>query len=90
MAMPQYKLRTLINKKLGYRNFNALLNEHRIKDACTQLSNPEKDNLPILTIALSMGYQSIAPFNVAFRDIVGLTPSAYRKQSHREQIAVSQ
>ncbi len=84
LAMPQYKLRHLINKKLGYRNFNALLNEFRVKDACEQLSDPEKNQSPVLTIALTVGYQSVAPFNQAFRDLKGQTPTEFRKQSQRE------
>lgn len=81
LAMPQYRLRALINQRLGYRNFNALLHEYRIKDACAMLTDPDSNNLPILTIALTVGYQSIAPFNQAFRDLKGMTPSAYRQQS---------
>ena len=68
LAMPEYRLRALINKRLGYRNFNALLHEYRLRDACEQLADPAKAHLPILTIALDVGYQSIAPFNQAFRD----------------------
>jgi len=79
MAIPQYRLRQLIHTRLGYRNFNTLLHDYRIKDACEQLSDPQKQDLPVLTIALSLGYQSIAPFNQAFRDIVGQTPTGYRK-----------
>lgn len=84
LAMPQYKLRHLINKKLGYRNFNALLNEFRVKDACEQFSDPEKNQSPVLTIALTVGYQSIAPFNQAFRELKGVTPTEFRKKSQRE------
>jgi len=81
LSMPQYKLRNLVNRKLGYRNFNALLNEYRIEEACKQFSNADKNHLPILTIALSIGYQSIAPFNQAFRELKGVAPSVYRRQS---------
>lgn len=84
LAMPQYKLRHLINTKLGYRNFNALLNKFRIKDACEQFSDPEKNQSPVLTIALTVGYQSIAPFNQAFRELKGVTPTEFRKKSQRE------
>ena len=42
------------------------------------LSNPIKKDLPVLTIALSLGYQSISPFNQAFRELVGQTPTQYR------------
>jgi AraC-like DNA-binding protein len=80
LGVPEYRLRALINKRLGYRNFNALLHEYRLRDACAQLADPAKAHLPILTIALDVGYQSIAPFNQAFRDAMGCTPSAYRRE----------
>lgn len=80
LAIPEYRLRALINKRLGYRNFNALLHEYRLRDACAWLADPAKAHLPILTIALDVGYQSVAPFNQAFRDAKGCTPSAYRRQ----------
>jgi len=73
----------VINKQLGYRNFNALLHEYRLRDACAQLADPAKTQLPILTIALEVGYQSITPFNQAFRDAMGCTPSAYRQRRAR-------
>jgi len=78
MTIPQYRLRQLINSRLGYRNFNALLNAYRIRAACEQLSDPLKKDVPVLTIALSLGYQSISPFNQAFRELVGQTPTQYR------------
>lgn len=80
LAIPEYRLRALINKRLGYRNFNALLHEYRLRDACEQLADPAKARIPILTIALDVGYQSITPFNQAFRDAMGCTPSAYRRR----------
>ena len=80
LAIPEYRLRALINKQLGYRNFNALLHEYRLRDACKQLADPAKAHIPILTIALDVGYQSIAPFNQAFRVARGCTPSAYRRR----------
>ena len=33
LSIPEYKLRRLINQRLGYRNFNVFLNEHRIAEA---------------------------------------------------------
>lgn len=89
LAIPQYKLRHLVNKELGYRNFNALLNDYRVKDACQQLSNPKENSTPVLTIALTVGYQSIAPFNQAFRELMGTTPTDFRKQSQYADIASS-
>lgn len=79
LGMPEYRLRKLIHEQLGYRNFNALLHHYRLGEACAMLADP-KNSLPILTIALTVGYNSINPFNRAFRDAHGMTPSAYRAQ----------
>ena len=76
----EYRLRAFIHKQLGFRNFNAMLHQYRIEDAGNVLSDNENQNTPILTIALSVGYQSITPFNKAFREIKGVTPSEYRKR----------
>jgi AraC-like DNA-binding protein len=84
LAMPEYRLRKLIHEQLGYRNFNALLHDYRIAEACRDLADPTKNSLPILTIALTVGYNSINPFNRAFRDAKGMTPSAFRAQAHAE------
>ena len=79
MAIPEYRLRQLIHSRLGYRHFNTLLHTYRIREACRLLADPGNPKMPVLTIALSVGYQSIGPFNQAFREIVGDTPTGYRK-----------
>lgn len=81
LSIPEYRLRKLIHERLGYRNFNVLLHEHRIREASAALSDSTQSHLPILTIALTAGYQSINPFNRAFRDLNGVTPSEYRKKA---------
>ena len=80
LNLPEYRLRAFIHKKLAYRNFNAMLHTYRIEDASEVLADKSKSGVPILTIALSVGYQSITPFNNAFRQIMGVTPSEYRKR----------
>ncbi len=79
IRIPEYRLRRLINTRLGYRNFSQMLNEYRIAEAAQALADPAQRRLPILTIALSVGYQSINPFNRAFRELKDTTPSAYRQ-----------
>jgi AraC-like DNA-binding protein len=76
---PEHRLRALINQRLGYRNFSAFLNAHRIADARAWLSDPAKVDLPVLTIAMDLGYGSLAPFNRAFREATGQTPTDYRR-----------
>ncbi len=82
--LPEYRLRALINKHLGYRNFNALLHEYRIEDASQMLADRSQRHLPVLTIALTVGYQSITPFNNAFRQMKGVTPTEFRKRALQE------
>ena len=81
LKMPEYRLRAFIQRELGFRNFNAMLHRYRIGDAANMLSDAQNLNVPVLTIALSVGYQSITPFNNAFREIKGVTPSEYRKKN---------
>lgn len=75
LECPEHHLRKLINQRLGYTNFSAFLNHYRIEEARKRLI---ESHLPVLSIALDLGYGSIAPFNRAFKDSVGLTPTAYR------------
>lgn len=84
VAIPEYRLRRLIHERLQYRNFNALLHRYRIEEACALLADPQRRHLPILTIALTVGYNSINPFNRAFRELKGMTPSEFRARSHAD------
>ena len=84
VAIPEYRLRRLIHERLQYRNFNALLHRYRIEEACALLADPGRRHLPILTIALTVGYNSINPFNRAFRELKGMTPSEFRARAHAD------
>jgi len=77
----EHHLRKLINQSLGYTNFNAFLNHYRIEAACKRLV---ETSLPVLTIALDVGYGSIASFNRAFKEISGTTPTAYRTAAQQQ------
>jgi len=73
-------LRRLINQRLGHRNFNAFVNGFRLAEALAALADPGRRDLPVLTIALTAGFQSIGPFNRAFKMATGLTPTEFRRQ----------
>lgn len=79
LKTPEHRLRSLINAGLGYRNFSGFLNYYRIEAIKEAFAKPENSRIPVLTIALDHGYNSLAPFNRAFRDIEGMTPTAYRR-----------
>lgn len=78
LGIPEYRVRAVINKELGYRNFNEYLNEYRINEAAERLrSEPET---PVSNIALDAGYRTLSSFNRAFRKEKETTPTAYREQ----------
>jgi len=81
LAVPEYRLRRLINQRLGYRNFNAFINGFRLDEVRAALTDPARRELPVLTIALDSGFQSIGPFNRAFKAATGLTPTEFRKEN---------
>ena len=76
---PPHVLRRIINQELGYRNFSSFLSKWRIAEAKKVLSDPVRARDQILQIALEVGYGSVAPFNRAFKDALGVTPSEFRK-----------
>ncbi len=78
LGVQEYRLRRLINTRLGYRNFNQFLNHYRIKETAMRLRNPADAHLPIVSIALEAGYGSLGPFNRAFREQMKMTPGQYR------------
>ena len=73
------RLRRLINQRLGYRNFNVFLNNHRIEEAKAALADPSQAEVPVITIAMDAGFQSLGPFNRAFKATTGVTPTEYRR-----------
>ena len=81
VGIPEHQLRKLINGALGFRNFSTFLNARRIEDAKAQLADGENARKQILQLALDLGYGSIAPFNRAFKQATGQTPTAFRKAS---------
>ncbi len=81
LDVPDYRLRQAINEGLGYRNFNAFLNRYRLDDAKAALSAPDQRDVPVLTIAIDAGFQSIGPFNRAFKAAMGVTPTEFRRQA---------
>lgn len=79
LDVPEYRLRRLINQRLGHRNFSSFMNGYRLAEAAAALADPHQREVPVLTIALDAGFQSIGPFNRAFKAEYGKTPTEYRR-----------
>jgi len=77
----EHVLRKVINRGMGFRNFNDFLHAQRIREACEELASPERARLPVLTIAMNVGYGSIGAFNRAFKARIGMTPTEYRRNT---------
>ena len=88
--IPEHRLRHLINQHLGYRNFSDYLNHHRVEAAKGRLSNRDDRHTSVLTIAMDLGYGSLGPFNRAFKERTGKTPTEYRNQSLSSHLAAAQ
>ncbi|WP_394223503.1 helix-turn-helix domain-containing protein [Alteromonas gracilis] len=80
LELPEHQLRKVINQELGFSNFSHYLNSYRIPEVCRKLEDPKQRHVPILTLALEAGFNSIAPFNRAFKHHLGITPKQYREQ----------
>lgn len=83
MNLPEHRLRTLINRELGHRNFSTFINGYRIaaaKEALTETSGTQKT---ILEIAFDCGFASLGPFNRAFRAVTGQSPTEFRERARR-------
>lgn len=79
--LPEHRLRRLINQGLGFRNYTAFLNTRRLAEAKGVLADPAQARTPILTLALDLGYGSVGPFNRAFKDDTGVTPTEWRTRA---------
>ncbi len=80
LGVQEYRLRRHINGVLGHRNFAAFLNGYRLAEVKSALADATQKEVPIITIALDAGFGSLGPFNRAFREAEGMTPSEYRVQ----------
>jgi AraC-like DNA-binding protein len=83
-GIPETQLRRLINDRLGYRNFPSYVNAHRIACAKARLSDPGEARISVSTIAYDIGFASLGPFNRAFREETGVSPTEWRRKALNE------
>ena len=62
-------------------NFNQFVNQYRVKKACEFLSDRKKDVYTIESLGDSVGFKSKSAFYHAFKEITGVNPSTFRKNS---------
>jgi AraC-like DNA-binding protein len=75
------RLRRLINDHLGHRNFPSYVNAHRIAAACSRLTDAGEARTSVSAIAYDIGFGSLGPFNRAFRESTGKSPTEWRREA---------
>lgn len=77
-SKPKY-VSQVINE-MYQKNFSNLLSDYRIKEASKRLADIENyGHLTIESVSASVGFKSRSNFVVAFKRVIGLTPSEYQR-----------
>ena len=76
LSMPERVVSSAINNGLD-TTFNGLINRLRVEAVAHELEHSQID---LLSIAFEAGFNSKSSFNRAFRDHMGITPTAYRRR----------
>ncbi len=78
---PARSISQVLNEVYG-KNFNNILTECRIREACRRLQQPDaKSRYTIEVLSESVGFKSRTNFAANFKALTGLTPSQYIKLS---------
>ncbi|MCC8036666.1 MAG: AraC family transcriptional regulator [Bacteroidales bacterium] len=78
---PSKAVSQVINEMYG-KNFNNLLTEQRVRQACVRLQDPEqRRRYTIASLAESVGFKSRTNFTTNFKSVTGLTPSQFIHES---------
>jgi AraC-like DNA-binding protein len=81
VGVPEHRLRRLINDNLGHRNFAAFVNTRRIEAAKALLADPAQSRTTVAAVAFDLGFGSLGPFNRAFKEATGQTPTQWRREA---------
>lgn len=72
----------ILNKHLE-SNFYDFVNNYRIQEVKNKLNNPIYKHLSILGIALESGFNSKTTFNRVFKQVTGVTPREFQKNTKK-------
>jgi len=69
-----------VNQMTDY-NYSKYIAHLRVEEAKHLLTSPDHQQFKIAAIAYDSGFNSLSSFNAVFKEMTGLTPNEYRKQS---------
>lgn len=79
LQIPSQTLSRIINEKFEL-NFFEFINQYRVEEVKSKISEPEFDHLSLLGIAFDCGFNTKSAFNRVFKKMTGVTPSEYKNQ----------
>lgn len=79
LGVSTHQLSQLINEQLGI-NYTRFIKTYRIAAAKRLLLEQPEET--VLNIALQTGFNSLSSFHASFKELVGQTPGAFRKQQY--------
>ncbi len=79
LGISKHHVSQVINQVYGV-NFFEYINLLRIEEAKQLLAASDKKSMNVIEVAYTVGYSTKNTFNSAFRRIVGVTPTEYRRQ----------
>jgi AraC-like DNA-binding protein len=80
LQIPSHLLSRIINEKLK-NNFFDFINQYRVEEVKSKISEPAFAHLSILGIAFDCGFNTKSAFNRVFKKLTGITPSEYKKKT---------
>ncbi len=79
MSIASHQLSQLLNEKLD-RNFFDFINSYRIEEAKKILQSPRGAQRKISSVAIEVGFSTMAAFYNAFKKHTNTTPTRYKKE----------
>ena len=79
-GLAQKIISAVLNQHL-HKSFNEFINKYRVAAFKERMQRPESNQLTIAGIAMECGFNSQATFQRTFKELTGLSPSAFRKDS---------
>jgi len=86
LSIPTHTISQVLNNKMN-KSFSELMNSYRIHEAKKLLQ--EKENLSIISIAYSVGFNNKVSFNNSFKKHTGYTPSEYRNNGQEINVSLN-
>jgi len=79
MSIAPHLLSQLLNERVD-RNFSDYINGYRIEEAKKIMQSPRGAQRKISTVAIEVGFSTMAAFYNAFKKHTGMTPTRYKKE----------